>query len=130
MELIAPLKLADSSWDNVGLLVESPVELKHASVLVTNDLTSKVLCEALDKQVGMIISYHPPWFKPSKSLLSSSGALNYINLCLSHGISIFSPHTALDAVSGGSTLTVTRPWPNFYSQRLDLGGIRWKFTVQ
>ena len=101
MELIAPLKLADTTWDNVGLIAESPLPLNKRLVLVTNDLTSGVVCEAIQKKASMIIAYHPPWFKSSKSL-RLDGPLANIVYCISNGISIYSPHTALDAITGGS----------------------------
>ena len=101
-ERIAPLKLADSSWDNVGLIAECVGAMKERSVLVTNDLTVEVVAEAVDQNASMIIAYHPPWFKGAKSL-RADGPLRSITLCLSHGISVYSPHTALDSIKGGST---------------------------
>ena len=105
MEIIAPLKLADSTWDNVGLLAESPLALNDRLILVTNDLSSQVVSEAVAKRASMIISYHPPWFKAAKNICID-GPLSSIGLCIAHGISIFSPHTALDSISGGSKLTL------------------------
>jgi len=102
MERIAPLKLADSSWDNVGLLVESPLPLKSRLILVTNDLSCQVVEEAVSKKASMIIAYHPPWFKSAKNI-RLDGPLSSVNLCLSYGVSVYSPHTALDSISGGST---------------------------
>lgn len=101
IELIAPVKLADSSWDNVGLIAESSLPLNSRLVLVTNDLTSAVVCEAVAKKASMIISYHPPWFKAAKNI-RLDGPLSFVGLCIANGISIFSPHTALDSISGGS----------------------------
>lgn len=101
MERIAPLKLADSSWDNVGLLAESPLPLNERLILVTNDLSTQVVAEAVSKRASMIIAYHPPWFKAAKNM-KLDGPLANINYCISNGISIFSPHTALDSISGGS----------------------------
>lgn len=55
-------------WDNVGLLIE-PTETKDVShILLTNDLTEDVMQEAVELQVDMIISYHPPIFAPLKSI--------------------------------------------------------------
>lgn len=101
MERIAPLKLADNTWDNVGLLAESPLPLNDRLILVVNDLSSQVVAEAISKKASMIISYHPPWFKAAKNI-RLDGPLANINYCVSHGISVFSPHTALDSISGGS----------------------------
>jgi putative NIF3 family GTP cyclohydrolase 1 type 2 len=107
MERIAPLALADKSWDNVGLLFESPTvhTVKDAvRVLLTIDLTEKVFKEAVEKQVSIIMSYHPPWFRGEKSLTlnQNRGMMRMVTLCASEGISIYSPHSALDAVKGGS----------------------------
>lgn len=106
MESIAPLKLADTAWDNVGLLAESPLPLNDRLILVTNDLSSQVVAEAVSKRASMIISYHPPWFKAAKNI-RMDGPLSSIGLCIAHGISIFSPHTALDSIFGGSKLKIT-----------------------
>ena len=37
-------------------------------VLLTNDLTEPVLLEAVEEKVDMVISYHPPLFRPLKRL--------------------------------------------------------------
>lgn len=107
MEEIAPLCLADHSWDNVGLLLESPT-VKPADngkvrVMLTIDLSEPVLREALDRQIGIIMSYHPPWFKGEKSLTLDPrrGMMRMVALCASQGISIYSPHSALDAIKDG-----------------------------
>jgi len=69
LEEFAPLWLGEP-WDNVGLLVETfqsatqPVK----EVLLTNDLTEDVAAEALEKGVQLIISYHPPLFRPVKTI--------------------------------------------------------------
>ena len=71
LEDFAPTKLAES-WDNVGLLVEPSEEKMVRNILLTNDLTEPVLKEALELQTDLIISYHPPLFKPMKRLTSKS----------------------------------------------------------
>jgi putative NIF3 family GTP cyclohydrolase 1 type 2 len=101
MERIAPLKLADTAWDNVGLLAESPLPLNKRLVIVANDLSSQVVSEAVTKQASMIIAYHPPWFKASKNI-RLDGPLSNVNFCICNGISVYSPHTALDSIVGGS----------------------------
>ncbi len=109
LDRIAPLALAERSWDNVGLLVESPVvrftnsTTKICRVLLTIDLTEQVYQEAIDRHVGIILSYHPPWFRGEKSLTlePSRGILRMVTLCATAGISLYSPHTALDALPDG-----------------------------
>lgn len=39
------------SWDNVGVLIDALDEAKSSVILVTNDLTEKVLAEALEKVI-------------------------------------------------------------------------------
>jgi putative NIF3 family GTP cyclohydrolase 1 type 2 len=49
----------------------------------------------------MIISYHPPIFKPLSSLTLASPLQASLLSCATHGISVYSPHTALDCTLGG-----------------------------
>lgn len=106
-EQVAPLSLADSSWDNVGLLLESPtVHLLPSGVcrvLLTVDLTEAVYEEAIAQEAAIILSYHPPWFRGEKSLTldKGRGIMRIVALCAAAGISIYSPHSALDALPEG-----------------------------
>ncbi|KAF8515771.1 NIF3-like protein-like protein [Hysterangium stoloniferum] len=101
MERVAPLRLAEK-WDNVGLLLESPITRQNAkSVLLTIDLTPDVLNEALTTPTSVIVSYHPTIFRPVSSFTLSNPLQASLLKCAAAGISVFSPHTALDSVSGG-----------------------------
>ncbi|TPX67942.1 hypothetical protein SpCBS45565_g03494 [Spizellomyces sp. 'palustris'] len=103
MEKIAPLKLAESAWDNVGVLVEAPFPRPNATrVFLTIDLRQHVLEEALkDPKIGVIVAYHPPIFKAVKRLCMNDDKQSIALKCAASGVSIFSPHTALDnCVSG------------------------------
>ncbi|CAE6435345.1 unnamed protein product [Rhizoctonia solani] len=99
---IAPLRLAEA-WDNVGLLLESPGSRKGgpSNVMLTIDLTPAVLEEALEGGTGVIVAYHPTIFSGLKSLTLDNPLQRSLLRCAAEGISIFSPHTALDAVRGG-----------------------------
>lgn len=102
LEAIAPLNLAES-WDNVGLLC-APGRgdiLKVNNILLTIDLTERVIEEAVKKRCSLIISYHPPIFKPLKSLTPRNWKEKLMVLCLENKIAVYSPHTALDAIKGG-----------------------------
>jgi hypothetical protein len=64
MQSLYPLELADRSWDNVGLLLESPVQRIRQfgikpRVLLTIDLTTAVADEALQQESGVeaIVAY-------------------------------------------------------------------------
>lgn len=97
---IAPLSLAEK-WDNVGLLVDppNPIDVTHA--LLTIDLTEAVLDEAFDVGAQLIVAYHPPIFKGLKALTMRHPDQRVIVRALAAGVSIYSPHTALDAAPGG-----------------------------
>jgi putative NIF3 family GTP cyclohydrolase 1 type 2 len=61
LEGIAPSCLADKSWDNVGLLLESPkVKMVNGKcrVMLTIDLNERVFLEGLREQVSIIMAYH------------------------------------------------------------------------
>ncbi|PKK62253.1 hypothetical protein RhiirC2_668260 [Rhizophagus irregularis] len=103
MEKISPISLAEHSWDNVGKLIEPPYPRHFPSrVLLTIDLTPLVLEEALaDKQIGVIIAYHPPIFRPIKRLNLDNAKQAIVLKCVAQGIGVFSPHTASDSCVGG-----------------------------
>lgn len=101
LEAFAPLKLAEK-WDNVGLLIEPSARfLAIEKVLLTNDLTERVMHEAKEKNVNMIISYHPPIFASLKRITQDNWKGRIVTQCLENQISLFSPHTSWDAVEGG-----------------------------
>ncbi|KAF8311806.1 GTP cyclohydrolase 1 type 2/Nif3 [Cantharellus anzutake] len=103
MNKIAPTSLAES-WDNVGLLLEAPKSWHEPTqILLTIDLTPSVLHEALSSPLptSCIISYHPPIFKPISSFTLSNPLQSSLLQCAAAGISVYSPHTALDSVHGG-----------------------------
>lgn len=100
LDTIAPLSLAEP-WDNVGLLAGDPERDIEGPTLVTIDLTPSVLAEALSIEAGAIVAYHPALFSPIKRITPETSRGRTIMRCLEAGISIHSPHTAIDAVEGG-----------------------------
>lgn len=107
---IAPLHLAES-WDNVGLLVEPSKPQPIANIMLTIDLTESVMEEALSKDVKFIMSYHPPIFRPLKSLGQKSWKERLMVSCLENRIAVYSPHTALDAIKDGINDWLLSPYP-------------------
>ncbi|CAB4385357.1 unnamed protein product [Rhizophagus irregularis] len=62
----------------------------------------QLLEEALaDKQIGVIIAYHPPIFRPIKRLNLDNAKQAIVLKCVAQGIGVFSPHTASDSCVGG-----------------------------
>ncbi len=106
-EKLAPLEHAES-WDNVGLLLEPDADRKDPSavpmvrrVLLLVDLTERALAEALERDVDLIVSYHPPIFEPLKRLRATSPSERLVLSAARAGLAVYSPHTALDAAPGG-----------------------------
>ena len=100
LEQIVPLKLA-GDWDNVGLLVEGPDSRRIRRALLTIDFTEPVLAEAVEKNADIIIAYHPPIFGGLKRLNRSNPSTRLILETIEAGLTVWSPHTALDAMQGG-----------------------------
>ncbi|XP_061666918.1 NIF3-like protein 1 isoform X2 [Syngnathoides biaculeatus] len=100
LEDLAPLSLAEP-WDNVGLLVEPGEPRPVKTVLLTNDLTQPVMEEARAEGCELIISYHPPLFRPFKRLVQKDWKQRLAIQALEAGIAVFSPHTSWDSVGGG-----------------------------
>lgn len=103
LERSAPLHLAES-WDNVGLLLEpTSLESVCARVLITIDLTREVLEEAQSFGAALVVAYHPVLFGRVKRLRRSEPSEEVLVSALRAGLTVYSPHTALDAVAGGMT---------------------------
>lgn len=126
MGRIAPLELAEP-WDNVGILLDAPTlrsfpngaggaggsdDAKPSTdddatrgsptvVFLTNDLTEKVVAEALDRRASVVVTYHPTPFRKFNKLARDSPAGRVVLALASHGVAVYSPHTALDSAKGG-----------------------------
>ena len=60
-----------------------------------------MLEETLSSNAAVLVSYHPPIFKGLQALTLANGLQKSLLSCAAHGISVYSPHSALDAVYGG-----------------------------
>ncbi|KAF3490553.1 UPF0135 protein [Arthroderma uncinatum] len=100
MQRVYPECLADKSFDNTGLLLEAPLNrhrrLKN-SVLLAVDLTKAVADEAIHRGDSIIVAYHPIIFRGLKSLTLGNSQQQSLLRLTQEGISIYSPHTAVDA---------------------------------
>jgi len=102
MDSIAPLDLAEP-WDNVGLLVGSMDRALTGPVLLTIDLTERVLAEAVAAKASAVIAYHPTMWDPIKRITADTPRGRILLGAIESGMAIYSPHTALDAAAGGVT---------------------------
>merc|ERR1711997_101018 len=117
LESFAPKSLA-GSWDNVGLLIEPSGEKVVSKIILTNDLTEPVMDESLQVKADMILSYHPPIFRPLKRITSKSWKERIVTKCLENRVALYSPHTALDAVQDGVNDWLISPFGTGKSQPL------------
>jgi len=99
LEQIAPSELAES-WDNVGLLAGAPGAGVH-SVLVSLDPLGSLIKEARTLNADLIITHHPPIFKPLSSLRTDQPTGAFLAEALRHSISVIGWHTNLDAAEEG-----------------------------
>lgn len=100
MEQIAPSNLA-LSWDNVGLLVGDENKMIE-NILLTLEVTPKVIEEAVDKNVDLIISHHPLIFKPLKKINTNDPISKMVIDMIQNNIQLYSAHTNLDISKAGT----------------------------
>ena len=94
-----PLNLA-YEWDNVGLMLGSynyPVK----KILVALDLTKAVLKEAKENKVDLIITHHPFFFTPLKTLNFDTHKGHMIKELIENNITVYSMHTNFDVADYG-----------------------------
>ncbi|GAM85518.1 hypothetical protein ANO11243_035250 [Dothideomycetidae sp. 11243] len=104
MRKLYPEALADKSFDNTGLLLEAPfdpIRRQMNSAMLTIDLTKAVADEAIERSDSIIIAYHPIIFRGLKSLTLADSQQKTLLRLAAEGISVYSPHTAVDAAAGG-----------------------------
>lgn len=99
MEKLAPSELAES-WDNVGLQI-GDLEQEIKKILVTLDLTDKVVDEAIEGDIDLIISHHPFIFKPLSNITLGNPKGRIIKKLLINDISLYVSHTNMDIADGG-----------------------------
>jgi dinuclear metal center YbgI/SA1388 family protein len=99
IEAFAPLGLQEE-YDNSGLLVGNPAE-PVSSILVSLDVTSLVIDEAIAIGANLIVAHHPVIFNGLKRLTGSSETERVVMKAIKHGISIYCAHTNLDSTWGG-----------------------------
>lgn len=100
MESLAPPHLAES-WDNVGFLLGNEDREIHR-ILVALEATDTVVEEAVEEGIDLIITHHPLFFSPIKSLTFSTPIGRKAQKLIQNNIGVYSAHTNLDIVLGGT----------------------------
>ena len=94
-----PLNLA-YDWDNVGLLVgDSNQDINK--IMVVLEANEKVIDEAIEKNVDLIITHQPFIFSKLNKLVTTDFKGNLIHKLIRNNISIYSMHTNFDIAFDG-----------------------------
>lgn len=91
-----------TSWegDNVGIQVGHP-DATITNILLALDATVGLAQEARTRNANLIITHHPLFFHPLRSLTPKSKAGEIALYLAEHKINLYSAHTNLDHVDGG-----------------------------
>ncbi|WP_442861674.1 Nif3-like dinuclear metal center hexameric protein [Carnobacterium sp. CS13] len=98
-ETFAPKHLAEEG-DPIGLAIGTlakPIK----KVMVTLDVRPEVVQEAIEQQVDLIFSHHPPLFRPVKNLVTDQPQNKMYAELLKNDIAVYSAHTNLDVATNG-----------------------------
>ncbi len=99
MENWAPLASAEN-WDNVGLMCGDPDQEVH-TIVIALDLTDEILDKASILPYPLVITHHPPIFKPLTSLTENNPASRLIYRAIRKNVSLYASHTNLDKAPNG-----------------------------
>lgn len=100
LEEVAPLSIQES-YDNCGLLVGDPGK-ECSGVLLTVDVTPRIVDEAAETGCNLIVAHHPIIFSGLKRLQDHGTAVEQaVVKAIRQGISIYACHTSMDSAIGG-----------------------------
>jgi dinuclear metal center YbgI/SA1388 family protein len=97
---LAPLHLA-ASWDNVGLLLGEEDVAVVERIMTCLTVTPETAVEATNEGVQLLVTHHPIFFRPVKRLTAQTPEGSMLLALASHGVAVYSPHTAWDNAAGG-----------------------------
>ena len=99
LETLAPTSFQES-YDNSGLQVGDP-SMEINGVLITLDVTEKVVQEASGLGYNLILSHHPVIFGGLNSVTGRTVPERVVMKAIKHDIAIYSGHTNFDAIREG-----------------------------
>jgi dinuclear metal center YbgI/SA1388 family protein len=94
-----PLEGAES-WDAPGLIVGSE-NRRISRVLLSVDVTSEVVSEAIDGQFDLVLSHHPFIMRGVSSLAESTAKGSVLTQAIRSGVDLYAAHTNADIVEHG-----------------------------
>ena len=99
MEELAPLELCEE-WDNSGFLIGN-IDSEINKIMIVLDVNEDVVEEAIEKNVGLIISHHPFIFSPLGKIVDHDYKGKLVRKLIKNDINIYSAHTNLDSAENG-----------------------------
>lgn len=99
LESLAPLNLQES-YDNAGLIT-GDINSEINGILITLDVTEKVVEEAIQKKAKLIVAHHPVIFSGLKKITGKNQVERTIIKAIKNDIAIYAAHTNLDSVEKG-----------------------------
>jgi dinuclear metal center YbgI/SA1388 family protein len=88
------------SWDNCGLQL-GDVNQEVKRIMVVLEVTEAVVAEAIANECQMIVTHHPFFFTPIKTLDFTSFRGRLAKRLIDHGILVYSAHTNYDQMPFG-----------------------------
>lgn len=99
IDRIAPFD-TQAGFDNAGLLVGHP-DREIRGVLFAMDVTGRVLDEAKELGVDLIVTHHPMMFSARKNLVETDYEAVLLCRMIRENLSLIAAHTNLDQANGG-----------------------------
>lgn len=100
IESFCPSETAEE-WDNCGFQINCKGE-DIKCVLVTLEVTSEIIEEAIAEGADFILTHHPLLFQGVKKIDHDDVIGNYILRLIENNISVYSCHTSFDKLAGGN----------------------------
>ena len=98
-DTFAPLALQEE-YDNSGLQLGN-LENKITGILISLDINSEIVEEAINNNCNLIIAHHPLIFNKLKKITGANDVEKSIILAIKNDISIYCTHTNFDKVNQG-----------------------------
>ena len=127
IEQWAPLSTAED-WDNIGLMHGSKND-RVESIIIALDLTLPLLNRVKDLPNTLIITHHPPIFKPLKNLVENTNAVKTVCEAVRNSVALYTAHTNLDRAVGGVSYSLAKKLGLTHIQALSSGGGYVKFVT-
>ena len=94
-----PISIQES-FDHSGVQL-GPFEALLKNPILSLDLSLEVVNKAIEIDSNMIITHHPFFFNPLKTLSGNDTRTEIIKRLLMHNITVYAIHTPIDKIKGG-----------------------------